>query len=57
LLGNIFISCEVDSRGRKKPILTLLDHGLYQDLSDELRLNYSYLWKGMKENKINVLNK
>jgi len=45
--GNIFISCEVDSRGRKKPILTLLDHGLYQDLSDELRLNYSYLWKGI----------
>ena len=45
--GNIFISAEEDSRGRKKPIITLLDHGLYQDLTDDVKLQYSYLWKGI----------
>ncbi|XP_014783869.1 aarF domain-containing protein kinase 1 isoform X4 [Octopus bimaculoides] len=27
--------------------ITLLDHGLYQTLSDEFRLNYSYLWMSL----------
>ena len=45
-LGNIFVSAQVDSHGNKKPLLTLLDHGLYQDLTDEVKLQYSYLWKG-----------
>ena len=27
--------------------MTLLDHGLYQHLEEDVRLNYSYLWKGI----------
>jgi len=45
--GNLFISPQKDSTGRVKPVLTLLDHGLYQDLSENTRLQYSYLWKGI----------
>jgi len=45
--GNIFISVDENSRDRKKPVITLLDHGLYQDLTDDVRLQYSYLWKGI----------
>jgi aarF domain-containing kinase len=45
--GNIFVSAQEDSNGKKKPVITLLDHGLYQTLSDNVRLQYSYLWKGI----------
>lgn len=33
--------------GRKKPQLVLLDHGLYKDLDDSIRINYAALWKGL----------
>ncbi|CAI9091698.1 OLC1v1026791C3 [Oldenlandia corymbosa var. corymbosa] len=33
--------------GRKKPQLVLLDHGLYKDLDDTIRINYAALWKGL----------
>jgi aarF domain-containing kinase len=45
--GNIFVTAQKDSRGHLKPVITLLDHGLYQELSEEVKLHYSYLWKGI----------
>jgi len=47
--GNLFITPQKDASGKIKPILTLLDHGLYQELSDDVKLHYSYLWKGIFE--------
>lgn len=32
---------------RNKPQLVLLDHGLYRELSPELRINYAKLWKSI----------
>ena len=34
-----------DKRGR--PQLVLLDHGLYKQLSEDLRLNYAGLWQAL----------
>jgi len=28
-------------------VITLLDHGLYQELTEDVRINYCYLWKGI----------
>jgi len=53
--GNLFISSQKDASGRVKPVLTLLDHGLYQDLSDDTRLQYSYLWKGILTRDENMI--
>ncbi|XP_076918598.1 putative ABC1 protein At2g40090 [Bidens hawaiensis] len=43
-----------DYRGRRKPQLVLLDHGLYKKLDVSTRTNYAALWKadakGIKEN-------
>ena len=47
LTGNIFVSPQKDFSGKIKPVITLLDHGLYQDLTEDVKLHYSYLWKGM----------
>ncbi len=45
--GNLFIQARTVSKGRKEPVLVLLDHGCYSALSEETRLSYSYLWKGI----------
>lgn len=34
-----------DKKGR--PQLVLLDHGLYKQLTEELRLNYAGLWQAL----------
>lgn len=41
------MSPQKDFSGKIKPVITLLDHGLYQDLTEDTRLHYSYLWKGI----------
>lgn len=33
--------------GKRKPQLVLLDHGLYKELDDAMRINYAALWKGL----------
>lgn len=33
--------------GRKKPQLVLLDHGMYKELDDSIRISYAALWKGL----------
>ncbi|XP_076918603.1 putative ABC1 protein At2g40090 [Bidens hawaiensis] len=47
-------SSGVITRGRRKPQLVLLDHGLYKKLDVSTRTNYAALWKadakGIKEN-------
>jgi len=45
--GNIFVTAQKDFAGKIKPKITLLDHGLYQELSEDVKLQYSYLWKGI----------
>ena len=30
-----------------KPLLVLLDHGLYKELPNELRIDYASLWKAL----------
>ncbi|XP_041994777.1 putative ABC1 protein At2g40090 [Salvia splendens] len=41
--------------GKKKPQLVLLDHGLYKDLDDTMRLNYASLWKGLVFSDANAI--
>ena len=41
--GNMFV--RRNAQGEVE--LVLLDHGIYADLSDELRINYASLWRGM----------
>lgn len=45
--GNLYVCTKHDSNGKPYPVVCLLDHGLYQELTDETRINYSYLWKGI----------
>ncbi|XP_047938456.1 putative ABC1 protein At2g40090 [Salvia hispanica] len=41
--------------GKRKPQLVLLDHGLYKDLDDTMRLNYASLWKGLVFSDANAI--
>ena len=64
IVGNVFVNVKKDKKGRPtgKPELILLDHGLYKELSEDLKVAYSYLWKGimiqdeqmMKESSMNL---
>jgi len=45
--GNIFVSSFQTKEGKIQPQVVLLDHGLYANLDDDTRLQYSYLWKGI----------
>ncbi|EPS72759.1 hypothetical protein M569_01996, partial [Genlisea aurea] len=48
--------------GKKKPQLVLLDHGLYKELEQSMRINYASLWQGLvfsdanaiKENSVKI---
>ncbi|XP_071972872.1 aarF domain-containing protein kinase 1 isoform X2 [Engystomops pustulosus] len=42
--GNVLVRQTEDSRS---PEIILLDHGLYQELTDDFRLNYCHLWKAL----------
>lgn len=42
--GNIIIRRQTPSN---KPQLVLIDHGLYVNMSDDLRRDYAQLWKGL----------
>jgi aarF domain-containing kinase len=42
--GNVFVRKSPDN-GRTQ--LVLIDHGVVKYLSEELRMNYAYLWKGI----------
>ncbi|KAH6777804.1 ABC2-like protein 9 [Perilla frutescens var. hirtella] len=41
--------------GKKKPQLVLLDHGLYKDLDNSMRINYASLWKGLVFSDANAI--
>ena len=45
--GNIFVTSQKNKKGHIEPQLILLDHGLYTELDNNTRLQYSYLWKGI----------
>lgn len=46
--GNVFIRPAKDPRNSKYNFdLVLLDHGLYRELSEELRSNYAQLWTSL----------
>ena len=38
-----------------KPEVVLLDHGLYETITDEFRFNYSLLWKGIIEGNLSSI--
>ena len=44
--GNMFIRRK-EGGGPKDIELVLLDHGIYAELSDETRINYALLWRGI----------
>lgn len=41
--------------GKRKPQLVLLDHGLYKDLDNSMRINYASLWKGLVFSDANAI--
>jgi len=41
--GNLFVRPMADG----KPQLVILDHGIYTELSQETRLSYTKLWRGI----------
>ena len=45
--GNIFVRPKVMPDGTKDIELVLLDHGIYTELSNEVRHSYTKLWRGM----------
>jgi len=45
--GNIFIRPKIMPDGSKDVEVVLLDHGIYTDLTDETRLSYNKLWRGI----------
>ncbi len=45
--GNIFVRPIIKSDGTKDIQIVLLDHGLYTNLTNEVRLGYTKLWRGI----------
>ncbi|XP_077123584.1 aarF domain-containing protein kinase 1 [Ranitomeya variabilis] len=42
--GNVLVR---QTKGSRSPEIILLDHGLYQELTDNFRLNYCHLWQAL----------
>lgn len=58
--GNIFVRAIKDENGKDDIQVVLLDHGIYTDLTDETRLSYTKLWRGIltqNERKIREASK
>eukprot|EP01130_Rhizamoeba_saxonica_P002281 TRINITY_DN12119_c0_g1_i1.p1 TRINITY_DN12119_c0_g1~~TRINITY_DN12119_c0_g1_i1.p1 ORF type:complete len:652 (+),score=104.88 TRINITY_DN12119_c0_g1_i1:142-1956(+) len=53
--GNIFV--RPNPKNPKKPQIVLLDHGLYNSIGDDFRLNFAMLWKAMILNDVSNLEK
>jgi aarF domain-containing kinase len=45
--GNLLVRSTTSPSGLKQPQLVLLDHGLYRDVDESIRLHYCELWKGI----------
>ena len=45
--GNILVSNNTNRSGKNSAQITLLDHGLYQQLTDDFRLLYCRLWNAL----------
>ena len=45
--GNIFVRPITKSDGTKDLQIVLLDHGIYTNLTNEVRLGYTKLWRGI----------
>lgn len=45
--GNIFVRPKAQADGTQDVEIVLLDHGIYTELSDEVRHAYTKLWRGM----------
>jgi aarF domain-containing kinase len=45
--GNLFIKPVANKWGKIEPQLVLLDHGIYTELDNNTKMQYSYLWKGI----------
>ena len=45
--GNMFVRPKTNKDGSTDLELVLLDHGIYTDLNEDVRLNYTKLWRGL----------
>ena len=45
--GNIHVRPTVLPNGKKDVQVVILDHGIYTDLTEETRLSYNKLWRGI----------
>lgn len=54
---NILIKNDVDSKGRNNLKILFLDHGEYEIIGEEVRYNYSELWRGIFTQNENLIKK
>ena len=47
--GNVLVRNNPDTPSKRQLQIVLLDHGLYQTLTDNFRLTYCQLWEGLIE--------
>ncbi|XP_066463713.1 aarF domain-containing protein kinase 1 isoform X2 [Eleutherodactylus coqui] len=52
--GNVLVQ---QTEGSRDPDIILLDHGLYQELTDNFRLNYCHLWQALIAADMNGVRK
>ncbi|KAA8495393.1 putative ABC1 protein [Porphyridium purpureum] len=45
--ANVLVRVRDETKHSKEPMLVILDHGLYRQLSDEMRLDYARLWRAI----------
>lgn len=45
--GNMFVRTYKNAQGKDDIQLVILDHGIYTDLTEETRLSYTKLWRGI----------
>lgn len=45
--GNMFVRRKPNAKSNSDIELVILDHGIYTDLTNETRLSYTKLWRGI----------
>lgn len=53
--GNIFVRPKTMADGSQDVEVVLLDHGIYTDLTEETRISYTKLWRGiLTQNELKI---
>jgi aarF domain-containing kinase len=45
--GNIHVKWVKNKNGKEEPKVVLLDHGIYNEISDTTRKGYAKMWRGI----------